>query len=131
MAPAKPIEIRRREPVTDSGTDPLTTEGLKLFPQAPNPENVRQKRIENCPLAAILAAIANACPAQIVKMVKERPSVVKSWFDGEQEKQRFLTNKIITVFFRDHFVDISPVLYLDFFKQPRFAASSDGGCWVS
>jgi hypothetical protein len=85
-------------------------------------------------LPAIIAAIANACPAQIIRMFEERsPRVVKSWFDDEPEpaKGRFLNHRIIGVQFRSSFVDVSPVLYLDFFKKPRFAFSTDGAGWVS
>ncbi len=129
------IDIKRREPVTDNtfGRLPISTTGLPLILTGINPLDVRQQRITNCPLSAIIAAIANVCPAQISRMLEERPSVVKSWFNDESEPQkgRFLTNRIIKVHFRSSFVEVSPVLYLDFFNQPRFAFSTDGAGWVS
>lgn len=129
MAPV--IDVRRREPITDSGRLPISTGGLPLILTGIKPTNVRQQRLTNCPLPAILAAIANVCPAQISRMIEERPSVVKSWFNDETENARFMTNRIIKVQFRGSFVRVSPVLYLDFFDKPRFASSADGSGWVS
>src|SRR5688572_25946678 len=98
------IDIKRREPITNAtfGREPISIEGLPLTLTGIDPLNVRQQHISNCPLPAIIAAIANACPAQIIRMIEERPSVVKSWFDDEQQptKGRFLTKRIIRVWFR-------------------------------
>jgi hypothetical protein len=129
MTPA--FDIRRREPVTSSGRIPISTVGFPLFLGDINPLNIRQQQIANCPLPAIIAAIANACPAQIRGMFGERQRVVKSWFDDEKETERFRTNRIIKIQFRGTFVEVSPVLYVNAAGTPRFASTTDGAGWVS
>jgi hypothetical protein len=56
---------------------------------------------------------------------------VKSWFSGEKETYRFGNTRLITVRFTGASIDVSPVLYFNFFEAPRFALSQDGSGWVS
>lgn len=132
MAAPPVVDLRRREPVTNSGLSPISVEGLPLGLNKIKATAIQQRRLTNCPLPAVMAAMANACSAKIVRMFQETSGVVKSWFDGEKENARFMTNRIIQVQFRTGSIRVSSVLYFDSFGSPRFARSTDTGAgWVS
>jgi hypothetical protein len=149
--------VRLVEPVTLSKVDgsfstraPTLVTALPMFvgnPPGPSFGQLRQQRITNCPLVAIMAALAHASPKRVMAMVRVRTVTegeqVESWYqDHVDEKGErvpvpvpkagvFAVEKVITVRFQKQSIDISPMLYLDGKRKPRFAFSKDGSGWMS
>lgn len=149
--------VRLVEPVTLSKVDgsfstraPTLVTALPMFvgnPPGPSFGQLRQQRITNCPLVAIMAALARASPKRVMAMVRVRTVTegeqVESWYqDHVDEKGErvpvpvpkagvFAVEKVFTVRFQKQSIDISPMLYLDGERKPRFALSKDGAGWIS
>jgi hypothetical protein len=126
-----PFAVLMREPIPKGLKVPLVVEGLKLFAEKIDALKLRQAGLVNCPLVAVAAAIAHVCPAQIKQIITEKEVDVQSWFKDEVGTKRIDNKRLIIVHFTKIALAISPLLYFDYFKQPRFARSTDGAGWIS
>jgi hypothetical protein len=134
------------------GLAPLQTSYLPLFNRGMiNPLTVVQQKVTNCPLPALLAALAYAMPDRLPRMIHWLPLATprRSWFfDRDRPKQvhseptAFTIREILRVTFPNaSAIDISPILFMDHMTpkevieaggtRPRFAFSTDRGGWVS
>jgi hypothetical protein len=134
------------------GLAPLLSTPLPLIPTNPDYKTVRQKLITNCPLMALLAALAHAMPKRLREMVsmEKLASPRMAHFQKVRPLPDYpatLTPKpgpraptdpgieidtIIKVKFPRKMVEISPRLYLESNSfVPRFGAATDGTGWVS
>ena len=121
------------EPTTSTSMAPITTSPFPLFKGDPTALEVRQQRLTNCPLPAVLAALAHACPRQVQQMIIKRDAPTKSWFYNKPLTSLgyfdFDSNYIVK--FQHKNVDVTPLLYLDGGNRPRFGKSTTGSGWVS
>lgn len=145
------------------GLAPLLSTPLPLFPKegsdykGPDYKKVRQKLITNCPLVALLAALAHAMPSRLLRMISmEKLATPRMTHFQEVQplppQPAHLAPKpgpraetdpgieidtIIKVQFPKKLVEISPRLYLESNSSdqtkiiPRFGAATDGTGWVS
>ena len=121
-----------KEPTTSTGLAPLMTTLLEPFKNGVNAKSVRQQGLTNCPLPAILSAMARAWPGKLRKMIKKKKQKAQAWFYGKQPPSTgpFELDSYLTVKFQNASIDISPYLYVNGAYKPRFGRSEDGG-WVS
>lgn len=112
------------EPIA-SPMAPILSAGLKLFDGEPAATSVRQQMLTNCPLPALLAAMANGNKSGLKKMVQERNAPAQSWFYGRPVTSagKFQVSRIITVHFQHASVEVSPLLYVNNLMKPRFTFS--------
>jgi hypothetical protein len=121
---------------------PLLSTPLPLFPKGgPNARTVVQQRVTNCPLPALLAAMAHAMPARLSSMIeKESPAAPRSsYFFGstplKSSPSSFAIPEVFRVAFQHSTIEISPLLYMDERQphryKPRFAMAADDSGWVS
>lgn len=120
------------EPIA-SPMAPLFSEGLKVFGTKPSPTKLRQQLLTNCPLPALLAAMANVDKGWLQSMVQERSVPAESWFFNKPVTSggKFKVKRIISVRFQHATVDVSPILYFNSLMKPRFTYSDDGSGWAS
>lgn len=115
---------------------PMITSPLPLF-KGGRPQAVRQQKLTNCPLPALLAAMANANPGRLRTMVQQKRygTARKAWFlDKEALKsnpQCFEVKDVITIQFQHQTIEMTPFLYADAKNKPRFGLSTDDEGWVS
>lgn len=112
-----------------------------IFPGRLDPGTVRQKGVNNCPLPALLAAMAHARPELLHRMIETetlaRPKTC--WFfEGKPPEQgTFMVDQIVRVRFQHRAIEMSPFLMVDQAQDgprrfiPRFAHATDGSSWVS
>ncbi|MCC6536098.1 MAG: hypothetical protein IT162_01010 [Bryobacterales bacterium] len=121
-----------QEPV-DKPYAPLAPEGWPIFKYPVVATSLRQQRLTNCPLPAILAAMANAAPQRLHSMITEYPAQAESWFWNTPVPHagRFRINRVIKVKFQYAAIPVSPILYFDNLYHPRFTMCSNGDGWAS
>jgi hypothetical protein len=129
------------------GLAPLITTSIPLF-KGINALAVVQQKVMNCPLPALLAALAHAMPDRLRSMIQKVPLSTPrtSWFFDNKNQPKsgptaFTVKEIFRVAFQNAAIEISPILYADHMTRkevveaggtrPRFALSTDGGGWVS
>jgi hypothetical protein len=115
-----------------------TFDPVPILARGVRARTVVQQRVMNCPLPALLAAMAHAMPGRLQRMISktELPKPRDSYFFGKTTPSRSF-KEMITVVFQHKTIEISPLLYVDVLRdKPRmsrfsFALSTDGGSCVS
>lgn len=129
-----PIELIEPDPVFRHAVTLREFVGPLLGGQnVPAPEDVIQGLIGNCPIAAVLVAMAHATPSAITGMITERTAVVRSRRRSDPAGQfPWRTNRLYTVQFRRGSpARISTLLYHDSTGGLIYAHSPNGVGWVS
>ena len=129
------------------GLTPLLTTALPPFIGL-NAQAVVQRKVMNCPLPALLAAMAHAMPGRLRSMITkvELSTPRTSWFFDNKNKAKagpseLVVKEIFRVAFQNATIEISPLLFMEHMTKeevikahgtrPRFAMTTDGGGWVS
>lgn len=117
------------------GLAPLITTPIPVFSTL-RAESVRQQLLTNCPLPAILAAMAHAIPERLRAMVQrvEHQQPRTAWFEGSDKPangEYLETKTTFKIAFQRKTIEITPFIYSDPHYQPRFAKAADGAGWVS
>ena len=110
-------EQQLTEPFHVSGDHASLREfNLQLIDQVtgPQPEQVIQGNLDNCPVAATLAALAHATPEAIRVMLSERPARIRSRVRGEAPGEYVHeSNRLITAQFQgQRAVEVSSLLWM-------------------
>jgi hypothetical protein len=100
---------------------------IRIFNGMPKAQSVTQQLINNCPLLALLAAIAHADPSRLFRMIHYNglPKPRKVMFIG-RDVHNTPTKYFITVKFQHRAIEITPWLYRNDVMQPRFGFADDG-----
>lgn len=119
------------------GLAPLLITARPLFGRVIDYSTVVQQGVTNCPLPALLAAMAHAMPDRLRDLIEKRSLSrprTSSFFEKDP-KHSLTVNEVFKVRFQHNVVEVSPVLYLRQGKPgqviPRFAMATDDSGWVS
>ncbi|MGE0822568.1 MAG: C2 family cysteine protease [Candidatus Binatia bacterium] len=104
---------------------------LPLFASDPQPGDVIQGGIANCPLAAVLVAAAHVNPQQIKGMISETTADVNSTSKSDSKFKKKTTKLLTVKFLKGKPVEISRLLYHDDEGDLVYAHSPNGVSWVS
>jgi Calpain family cysteine protease len=132
-----PVKLEEPEATFAYPAYDLLPEAAPLFKKKPKPDDVVQGRLGNCPLHAILVAMAHAKPKELSQMINPTSVTVISTL-ADDKKFRKQTDVLMTVQFRDAKpIEISTLLY----RNPvdaegdggdlPYAHSDNGVSWVS
>lgn len=126
-----PKEITEPTPVFMHRDLTLKNVITRLFDGDPKAEDVIQGYIGNCPLAAVLVAVAHAKPALLKSMISEQTADVVSK-DKSDANFSVKTDKLLTVQFRKgNPVEMSRLLYHNKDGDLVYASASRSVSWVS
>lgn len=126
-----PKEITEPAPVFMHRNLTLKNVVTGLFDGNPKAEDVIQGAIGNCPLAAVLVAVAHTKPALLKNMLSEQTGDVVSK-DKSDVKFSVKTDKLLTVQFRKgNPVEMSRLLYHNKDNDLVYANASRDVSWVS
>jgi Calpain family cysteine protease len=124
----EPEPLARSRAVLRNVSFPLFHSGKK-----PKPEDVVQGELANCPLAALLVAMAQATPDAITNMISEFPAQVVSarWSDKDNPQAFLRTNRLFLVRFRNHPEWVTAPLYVYDPSDRAYASSPNSTGWMS
>lgn len=126
-----PKEITEPSPVFMHRGLTLKNVVTRLFDGDPRAEDVIQGAIGNCPLAAVLVALAHTKPARLKSMISEQTLDVVSK-DKSDTTFSVKTDKLLTVQFRKgNPVEMSRLLYHNKDNDLFYASASRDVSWVS
>lgn len=114
---------------------PMLVTPLRVFGKL-DPTGITQQLLTNCPLPALLSAMAHASPERLAKMIRqvEHGTPRTAWFYGSavpEGQEPLKTSTTFIVKFQHRAVEITPRLYLGSHNQPRFTMVDDGSGWAS